>query len=55
MCNVGCMEICGVLPTKNHREKNFYVATRWVNNFEENLNDDSPYVLVMVLFSPWLR
>ena len=31
------------------------VATRWVKNSEENLDEDSPYVLVMVLLSQWLR
>jgi len=44
--NVGCTEICGVSPTKNHREKTVDVAT---------LDEDSPYVLVMVLPSPCLR
>ncbi len=54
-CNIGCTEICGVSPTKNHREKPVDVATRWVKNSKENLGEDSPYVLVMVLFSQWLR
>ena len=54
-CNVGCMEICGVSPTKNHREKTIDVATHWVKNSEENLDEDSPYVLVMILLSQWLR
>ncbi len=27
------------------------VATRWVNNSEKNLDEDSPYVVVMVLLS----
>ena len=32
-CNVGCTEICGVSPTKNHREK---TVDRWVINSEED-------------------
>ena len=31
------------------------VATRGVKNSEENLDEDSPYVLVMVLLFQWLR
>jgi len=27
------------------------VATRWVKNSEENVDEDSPYALVMVLLS----
>ena len=36
-------EICGVSPTKNHRGK-----TRDGKNSEENLEKDSPYVLLMI-------
>jgi len=53
-CNVGCTEICGVSSTKNIGKKSVDVATRWVNNSEENLDEDFPYVLVMVLLSQWL-
>ena len=35
-------EICGVFP----RKKPVDVATRWVKNSDENLDEDSPYVLV---------
>jgi hypothetical protein len=45
-CKVDCTKICGVSPTKNHREK-LDVATRWVKNLVVN---HSPYVLV-ILFS----
>ena len=40
-CNVGCTEICGVSPTKNHREKPVDVAPRGVKNSEEKLDEDS--------------
>ena len=45
----------GFHPLKTIGKKPVDVATRWVKNSEENLDEDSPYVLVMVLFSQWLR
>ena len=53
-CNVGCTEICGFHPLKTIGKKTVDVATRGVKNSEENLDEDSPYVLVMVLLSSWL-
>ena len=45
----------GVHPLKTIGTKPVDVATRWIKNSVENLDEDSPYVLVMVLLSQWLR
>ncbi len=37
----------GFNPLKTIGKKTVDVATRWVKNSEENLDEDSPYVLVM--------
>ena len=42
-CNVDCT---GLHPLKTIGKKPVDVATRWVKKSEENLDDDSPYVLV---------
>ena len=43
MHEVGCTEICGVSPTKNQSGKDPCGA----KNSEENLENDSPYVLLV--------
>ena len=40
---VGCTEICGVSPLKTNREK----VPCGAKNSEENLEKDSPYVLLV--------
>ena len=32
-CNVGCTEVCGVSPTKNHREKTRRRCDSWGKKF----------------------
>jgi hypothetical protein len=43
MHEVGCTEICGVSPTKNQSGKRPLRG----KNSEENLENDSPYVLLV--------
>ena len=51
-CKIGYTEICGGSSTKNHWEKSRRRCDSLGKNFR---GKSSPYVLVMVLLSQWLR
>ena len=51
MHEVGCTEICGFHPLKTNREKDPCGA----KNSEENLENDSPYVLLVFAWNQSLH